>query len=174
MNENERKWLIVQIKSSKPTFVAMEAVVKVIEKELEKQKHRTIFVIPCSLPFFIGILVAIGVVRDITAGMLLSKDFGIMFIVVIALLFPLLYCIFAHIKRKHIIRNAIDGIHKMKEDPILSWLPYEHRNPIDYDFISDCILNNKTSSVSEAIELLKNNEVIPFMEKITGNISRKI
>lgn len=174
MNENERKWLIVQIKSSKPTFVAMEAVVKVIEKELEKQKHRTIFLIPCSLPFFIGILVAIGVVRDITAGMLLSKDFGIMFIVVIALLFPLLYCIFAHIKRKHIIRNAIDGIHKMKEDPILSWLPYEHRNPIDYDFISDCILNNKTSSVSEAIELLKNNEVIPFMEKITGNISRKI
>ena len=79
MNENERKRLIVQIKSSKPTFAAMEAVVKVIEKELEKQKHRTIFLIPCSLSFFIGILVAIGVVRDITTGMLLSKDLGVMF-----------------------------------------------------------------------------------------------
>lgn len=174
MNENERKYLIVQIKSSKSTFVAMEAVIKAIEKESEKQKRRTVFLIPCSLPFFIGILVAFGVIRDITTGMLLSKDFGIMFIVVIALLFLFLYCIFAHIKRKHIIRNAIEGIHKMKDDPILSWLPYEHRNPVDYEFISDCILNNKTSSVSEAIELLKNDEVIPFIEKITGNIGRKI
>ena len=30
MNENERKWLITQIKSSKPTIVAMETVIKVI------------------------------------------------------------------------------------------------------------------------------------------------
>ena len=174
MNENERKYLIVQIKSSKPTFAAMEAVIKVIEKESEKQKHRKFFLILCSLPFFIGILVVIGVVRKIITGMLLPKDFGIMCIVVIALLFPFLYCIFAHIRRNQIIRNAIDGIHKMKEEPILSWLPYEHRNPVDYEFISDCILNNKTSSVLEAIELLKNDEVIPFIEKITGNISRKI
>ncbi|MCQ2416730.1 MAG: hypothetical protein MJ071_02845 [Oscillospiraceae bacterium] len=173
MNENERKYLIVQIKSSKPTFVAMEAVIKVIEKESEKQKRRTVFLIPCSLPFFIGILSAIGVVRKVITGMLL-KDFGIMFIVVIALLFPFSFCLFAHIRRNHIIRSAIEGIHKMKDDPILSWLPYEHRNPVDYEFISNCILNNKTSSVSEAIELLKNDEVIPFIEKITGNISRKI
>lgn len=174
MNENERKYLIVQIKSSKSTFVAMEAVIKVIETESEKQKRRTFFLIPCSLPFFIGILVGSGAVRRIITGMLQPKDFGILFIVVIALLFPFVFCLFAHIRRNHIIRSAIEGIHKMKDDPILSWLPYEHRNPVDYEFISNCILNNKTSSVSEAIELLKNDEVIPFIEKITGNISRKI
>ena len=174
MNENERKWLITQIKSSKPTFVAMEAVIKVVEKESEKQKRRTIFLIPFSLPFFIGIIVAIGSVRNIITGVLLPKDFGTMFIVVIVLLFPFLYCLFAHIRRKHIIRNAIEGIHKMQEEPILSWLPFEHRNPVDYNYISNCILENKVSSVSEAIEHLKNNEVIPFIEKITGNISRKI
>ena len=174
MNENERKWLITQIKSSKPTFVAMEAAIKVIEKESEKQKRRTVFLIPCSLPFFIGIIVAIGLVRKIITGVLMPKDFGIMFIVVIVLLFPFLYCLFVHIRRNHIIRNSIDGIHKMKEEPILSWLPFEHRNPVDYDYISNCILENRVGSISEAIEMLKNDEVVSFVEKLTGNISRKI
>ena len=30
MNENERKWLITQIQSSKPTIVVMETIIKVI------------------------------------------------------------------------------------------------------------------------------------------------
>ncbi|MCQ2459123.1 MAG: hypothetical protein MJ081_01990 [Ruminococcus sp.] len=174
MNENERKWLIVQIKSSKSTFVAMKAVITVIEKETEKQKRRTFFMIPFSLPFFIGIIAAIGLVKKIIMGMIMPKDFFFMCVVVTVLIFPFLYCIFAHIRRKRIIRDAIDGIHKMKEEPVLSWLPYEHRNPVDYDYISNCILEKKVSTISEAIELLKKDEVIQFVEKLTGDISRRI
>ena len=174
MNENERKWLITQIQSSKPTIVVMETIIKVIAKETEKQKYRTFFLIPCSLPFFIGIIVLIGTLRKIIMGMLSQKDFCVMLIVTITLLFPFLYCVFMHIKRSRIIRNARNNIREIKESPILSWLPYEHRNPVDYKYISNCILNNNVSSISEAIELLKKDEVIPFVEKITGGISRKI
>lgn len=174
MNENERKWLITQLRSSKPTIVAMEAVIKVIATESEKQKRRTFFMIPCSLPFFIGLIVLIGTVRKIITGTLSQKDSCIMFIVIIALLFPFIYCVYKHIKRNRIIREAKKGIHEMKGSPGLSWLPYEHRNPVDYEYISNCILNNKVSTVSEAIELLKKDEVIPFVEKITGDIRRKI
>lgn len=174
MNENERKWLITQIKSSKPTIVAMETVIKVIVKESEKQKYRTFFLIPCALPFFIGLIVSIGTVRKIIMGIMPQKDFCIMFAVIIALLFPFFYCVYMHIKRKRIIKDAKNSIREMKESYILSWLPYEHRNPVDYKYISDCILSNKVSSISEAIDLLKKDEVILFVEKITGDISRQV
>ena len=46
--------------------------------------------------------------------------------------------------------------------------------PVDYDYISNCILEKKVSTISEAIELLKKDEVIQFVEKLTGDISRRI